>query len=127
MRISAWHVPQESHDRSKAQYEDCCIEPWEALQFEMEQCRTLTLVTSIELLQSLSKRDSSESRPGAPCSLICSCHILWHGPMPSINACKTLRLGLQDTESVPLLSVQPLYFFCDLVYETCLIDGLPCA
>ena len=54
---------QESHDLSRAQYEACRIEPWEALQLDMDQCRTLTLVTSVELLQSLYNRGSNESKP----------------------------------------------------------------
>lgn len=68
---------QEGHDRSKAPDADSCIEPWEALQFEMDQCRTLTLVTSVELLQSLSKRDPRKSKPGAPCS--CPAPVTAHG------------------------------------------------
>ena len=79
----------------------------------MAQCRTLTLVTSVEVLQSLSKRDASESKPGGPCSLSCPCDLHWHGPTPTIKACRTLSQCLQDTDfrilRVQLLSFEPLH------------------
>ena len=129
LQVSASHVPQVRHDRSKAQHEDCRIEPWGALHFEMAQCRTLTLVTSVELLQSLSKRDPSEGKPGVPCFPSCSCQALWHGPTPTINASKTISLRLQDTRSLTMLVPYqaPALMYSSQALKSCLTDGLPCA
>lgn len=43
---------------SRGQKADMCIEPWEALQQELEQSQVRTLLTAVELLQSMCKEDS---------------------------------------------------------------------
>ena len=58
MRAKAALVLQELQPESRGQNADMCIEPWEALQQELEQSQALTLLTAVELLQSMCKEDS---------------------------------------------------------------------
>ena len=58
MGAKAALVLQELQPEGRGQKADMCIEPWEALQQELEQSQALTLLTAVELLQSICKEDS---------------------------------------------------------------------
>ena len=129
LQISAWHVPQVSHGRSKAEDADCRIEPWEARQFDIDQCRTLTLVTAVEVLQNLAERSSSESKPSAACSCpapVTAYGMALHRPSvllgQSVCVCKTPS----PSDFMPPMSCKPC-ICCLFVKNSCLSDGLPCA
>lgn len=46
--------------RKRGSQGDMCLEPWNALQLEAEQCRALTLITAVELLQPMGMDDTIE-------------------------------------------------------------------
>ncbi len=80
-----------------------CIEPWEALQQELEQCQALTLLTAVELLQSMCTEDSNAGEPSGIRRD--------QGPVPFL-----LGLSLEGGMGAACLSCQSMVSCHDQIY-----------